>query len=77
MYDESRAECDKCNSRISDGDEMYCQDCFEFMKDKIEEQRKAIEILGAANATLDERVSELVEEIKELEKELAPGGVVV
>ena len=77
MYDESRAECDKCNSRISDGDEMYCQDCVDFMKDEIEEQRKAIEILEAENATLDERAGELIEAVKELEKELTLGGRIV
>ena len=71
MYDESRAECDKCNSRISDGDEAYCQDCFEFMKDEIEEQRKEIERLEAENATFDESLSDLMQERDELKIELS------
>ena len=77
MTYESSVQCDKCNNKINDGDEVYCETCFEFMKDEIEEQRKEIERFEAENANLDERVSELLEEVKELEKELAPGGRIV
>ena len=68
MYDVSTAFCDKCDSRIDDGDEVYCQGCIEFMKDEIEEQRKEIERLEAENAALDESISAATQIIEKLQR---------
>ena len=67
-YERGFADCDKCGKGIIDEGTIFCEDCFSMMRGEIEEQREVIEKLQEENATLDERVIELVEDAKELER---------
>ena len=46
------AQCDGCRNNLSDGDDTYCSDCYQKLKDKIETLEEEIETLEEENAEL-------------------------
>jgi hypothetical protein len=48
------SECDSCGYSMTDGDESYCSDCYEELKDKVKELEDEIEKLEEKINSLEE-----------------------
>lgn len=55
---------------LSDGDKLFCDECVQALKDKIEDLETELNTAKSDRDTFEERVGELDEQIEQMQKDL-------
>ena len=64
------ANCDKCNSALTDGGNIYCEDCFNILKQAIAWYANENKRLEAENTNFKDNVDALMQQRDGLKQEV-------